>query len=241
MEDGIELSVVVPAYNESVRMVESLQGILDYLRPTVTRVEIVVVDDGSTDDTRTKIAEFSERSPEIRIVAYDRNRGKGYAVRQGMLASKGRRVIISDADLSAPIEDLPLLENALERGCEIAVGSRALPGSVLTHRQPRYRELGGKVLNLAIRLLAVPGIHDTQCGFKLFDGEAARRIFSKCTLDGWGFDVEVLYLARRMGYRVAEVPVHWAHREGSKVRPFADGVKILLDLVRIRLRRYDLE
>jgi dolichyl-phosphate beta-glucosyltransferase len=243
MNEEMKLTVVIPAFDESGRIEDSLDRVLSYLRGADSvkdGFEIIVVDDGSTDETRGRIAAMAERNPEIRIVAYDENQGKGYAVRQGILASKGKCVLISDADLSAPIEDLPLLTDALEHGFDIAVGSRAMPGSVLTERQPRYRELGGKALNLPIRLLAVPGIHDTQCGFKLFRGDAARRIFAKCTLNRYSFDVEALYLARKMGCSMAEVPIHWGHREGSKVRPFADGFKILLDLARLRLRKYDL-
>ena len=243
MEKATNLSVVIPAYNESARIAESLDRILAYLRgdwPGKAGFEIIVVDDGSTDDTRALVTAAAEANPKVRVVAYDDNRGKGYAVREGVLASTGDRVLFSDADLSAPIEDLPLLEAALEQGFDIAIGSRALPGSILTTRQPLYRELGGKALNLAIRALAVPGIHDTQCGFKLFRGDAARRIFGKCTLCRWSFDVEALYLARRMGYRIAEVPIHWGHKEGSKVHPFSDGLKILADLAHIRLRRYEL-
>ena len=239
----MELTVVMPAFDESGRIEDSLSRVLGYLRGADSikgEFEIIVVDDGSTDETRARVTAMAERNQEIHIVAYNENQGKGYAVRQGVLASKGKNVLISDADLSAPIEDLPLLVQALERGADIAVGSRALPGSVLTERQPRYRELGGKALNLPIRLLAVPGIHDTQCGFKLFQGDAARRIFAKCMLNRYSFDVEALYLARRMGYSIAETPIHWGHREGSKVRPFADGLRILFDLARLRLRRYDL-
>ena len=132
------------------------------------------------------------------------------------------------------------MKSEIDRGYDIAVGSRAVPGSVLNVHQPKYRELGGKALNLAIRLLAVPGIHDTQCGFKLFDGDKARFIFSKCRLEGFSFDIEVLYLARKLGFLIAETPVHWSHREGSKVKPFSDGCKVLWDVVKLRFSRYDL-
>lgn len=242
MDNRPALSVVIPAYNEAQRIGDSLCHILEYLRGIgCGGFEILVVDDGSRDSTRAQVEEVARANSEVRLLAYDHNRGKGYAVRLGMLAATGNRVLLSDADLSTPIEDLPILEDALDSGADIAVGSRAVRGSVRTVHQPRYRELGGKLLNAAIRLLAVPGIYDTQCGFKLFRGEAARRIFSKCVLNGFSFDVEALYVARLMGYCLAEVPVHWAHREGSKVRPFLDGFRILRDVAGLRLRKYSLD
>jgi dolichyl-phosphate beta-glucosyltransferase len=239
-ERPIYLSVIVPAYNEETRMRSSLQAIEDYLRGLGRSYEILPVNDGSTDGTLSAMREYAAGSDSVRVITYERNAGKGCAVRRGMMESRGEFGMFTDTDLSAPIDELPKLFLAIEQGNDIAIGSRAVRGSVRIKHQPFYRELGGKGLNLVIRALAVPGIHDTQCGFKLFKGELARRIFSRCFLDGWGFDVEVLYLARRLGYRIAEVPVVWSHAEGSKIHPFRAGLQVIRDLIRIRTHDYSL-
>jgi dolichyl-phosphate beta-glucosyltransferase len=238
VESEIELSVVVPAFNESARIGASLQKICRYLSAKGMGFEIIVVDDGSTDDTAEKVRTAAAGDCAIRLVSYAPNRGKGRAVKTGMLTSRGRRVLMTDADLSAPIEDLHLLSDAMEDGCEVAIGSRGHKDSIITTHQPLYRELGGKMVGLAIRTLAVRGIKDSQCGFKLFDGDFARRLFEKSVIDGYACDVEALYLAARMGGRIREVAIHWGHCEGSKVRPFADAIGILGDICRILLTRY---
>lgn len=230
------LSLVIPMYNEVGRMAPAFGVVRAYLDASGQPYEIIAVDDGSTDGTSEALAAL----PDVRAISYKPNRGKGYAVRQGMLASKGDLVAFSDVDLSAPIEELGKLMAAIESGADVAIGSRGLKGSQLGVHQPRFRELGGKSLNLVIQALAVPGIRDTQCGFKLFRGDVARRIFEQCILDGWGFDVEVLYLARRMGYQIAEVPVRWNHSADSRIRPLQAGLQVLKDLFRIRVHRYKL-
>lgn len=230
------LSIVIPMYNEKPRIASSVETIRAYLETLQMPYEIIVVDDGSTDGSAAALADV----PDVCVISYQPNRGKGNAVRQGMLAAKGDLVAFSDVDLSAPIEELRKLLDAIESGADIAIGSRALPASQLVVHQPKYRELGGKMLNLVIRALSVKGIHDTQCGFKLFRGEVARRLFAQCILDGWGFDVEVLYLAQRMGYRIAEVPVKWAHSPDSRIHPFRAGLQVIKDLFRIRLHRYQI-
>lgn len=237
MTDGAPyLSLIIPAYNECDRIAATVERVREFLESQGRIYEIIVVDDGSADHT-------SEAVPTegcIKTISYQSNRGKGYAVRQGILASRGEYVAFSDADLSAPIEELPKLFDALKSSADIAIGSRAMVKSELLIRQPLYRELGGKTLNLIIQMLAVPGIRDTQCGFKLFRGDAARRIFNECILDGWGFDVEALYLARKLGYSIAEIPVKWSHDADSKISPFRAGLQVLKDLLRIRLHRYQL-
>jgi len=229
------LSLIIPAYNEAKRIAASVSTVREFLDTLGRPYEIIAVDDGSTDATAAVLADMRD----VRTISYQPNRGKGCAVRQGVLASRGEYVAFSDADLSAPIDELGKLFAAIESGADVAIGSRALRGSQLLVHQPRYRELGGKALNLVIRLLAVRGIMDTQCGFKLFVGDVARRLFARCIIDGWAFDVEALYLARRMGCRVAEVPVRWSHSADSRIRPFRAGLQVLRDTVRIRFHRYD--
>lgn len=232
------LSLIIPAYNEQDRIVSSLADVRVYLSSLDKPYEIIVVDDGSSDDTTRVVNEQAAGDDRVKVITHTPNRGKGYAVRLGMLASQGEYAAFSDADLSTPIEELQKLFTAMEHGSDIAIGSRALKDSQLVVHQPLYRELGGKALNLVIRLFTVHGIHDTQCGFKLFKGNAAYRIFDQCILNGWGFDVEVLYLARKMGYSVAEIPVRWAHAGASKIHPFQAGLQVLKDIARIRMHRY---
>ncbi len=228
------LSLIIPAYNEAKRIAETVEIVRAYLGSLGEPYEIIVVDDGCTDATR----EILSGIPDIEVISYHPNRGKGHAVRQGMLASKGDYAAFTDVDLSAPIDELAKLFAAVHAGADVAIGSRAMGGSQLLVRQPRYRELGGKMLNLAIQLLAVPGIHDTQCGLKLFAGDLARRVFAQCVLNGWGFDVEALYLARRLGGRIAEVPVRWSHDADTRIRPLRAGLQVIRDTIRIRLHKY---
>ncbi len=228
------LSLIIPAYNEAKRIAETVATVRDYLDLMGKPYEIIVVDDGSTDSTAEVLSEISD----IEVISYQPNHGKGYAVRQGMLASHGDYAAFTDVDLSAPIDELSKLFESIESGAGVAICSRAVAGSRLLVHQPHYRELGGKMLNLFIQLFAVPGIKDTQCGFKLFVGDAARRVFAKCILDGWGFDIEALYLARKMGFKVAEVPTRWSHDADSRIRPMRAGLQVIRDTIRIRLHRY---
>ncbi|MBI3721250.1 MAG: glycosyltransferase family 2 protein [Fimbriimonas ginsengisoli] len=231
---GIDLSLVIPAYNEERRLPGSLRRVLAYLEQQRLSYELIVVDDGSRDGTRDLVAAFAREDPHVRLVQYGGNRGKGYAVRRGMLEAGGARVLMSDADLSTPIEEYEKLALALERGAEIAIGSRALPDSNLAVRQPFLREMLGRTFNAVVRLLAVPGIHDTQCGFKLFTQEAARDVFSVLTVDRWCFDVEALLVARKMGYQIAEIPVTWIDEPNTKVNVLRDLARTGIDLARIR-------
>ncbi|MDO8588691.1 MAG: glycosyltransferase family 2 protein [Armatimonadota bacterium] len=236
----MNLSVVIPAYNERVRIEDTLRSVQTYLSESGRSYEILVVNDGSTDGTLDVLRRLDSEISGLKVLSYEQNMGKGYAVRQGMLAASGELALLSDADLASPIEELPRLDAALSKGADVAVGSRAVTGSVREVHQSFIRETGGRALNLIIQALAVPGIMDTQCGFKLFRRECAQAVFPQCFLNGFGFDVEVLYLARRLGFKLIETPIRWAHKEGSKVSPVIDGLRIIADLFRIRLHKYDL-
>lgn len=249
---SVDLTVVIPAYNEERRLAPTLAAIRAYLEDGAhpvdgahsgegaeggdrTRWELIVVDDGSTDGTLDIAADAEAADPRVRLVHCDRNRGKGHALRLGVLASRGDRVLITDADLATPIEELECLDKALADGHAAAIGSRAGAGATIEAHQHRLRELLGRTGNFLIRTVAVPGVRDTQCGFKLFDGDRAREAFAASRLRGWGIDVEILQYFRRLGWPVAEVPVRWAHQEGSKVRPF-DYVKVLAELASLKAR-----
>ncbi|MER5518502.1 dolichyl-phosphate beta-glucosyltransferase [Streptomyces sp. NPDC002763] len=234
--ETVDLSVVIPAYNEEGRLGPTLDAVTRYLADNESRFgtwEVIVSDDGSTDGTR-EVAALGH--PQVRLVTAERNRGKGNALRLGVAASGGRRVLVTDADLAAPIEELERLDKALSEGNAAAIGSRAVAGAEISDHQHRLRELLGRAGNLLIRATAVPGIKDTQCGFKLFDGDRAREAFADSRLDGWGIDVEVLQHLHRGGGSIAEVPVRWSHQPGSKVGPLAYP-RVLADLARLRLRR----
>lgn len=227
-----ELSVVLPAFNEAQRLGPSLERILGYLEARGLPFEVIVVDDGSADATAAVAERFVDRG--VTVIRMTPNRGKGAALRAGVAATAGRRVLLSDADLSTPIEDVERLESELAANA-VVLGSRALAASRITRRQPAHRELMGKVFNRIIRLLGVTGIHDTQCGFKLLDGDAARALFAELTIDRFAYDVELVWLARRRGHRVAEVGVTWHDSPASKVHPLRDASRMLWDVLRFRL------
>ncbi len=232
----LDLTVVVPAYNEEERLGPTLAAITGHLQENEDRWgtwEVVVVDDGSTDGTRDLVTGLAD--PRVQLVTSPRNRGKGHALRLGVAASRGARVLVTDADLAAPIEELEVLDEALTEGHAAAIGSRSVPGATIEHHQHRVRELLGRAGNLLIRRVAVPGIRDTQCGFKLFDGDRARTAFAASRLNGWGIDVEVLQHFRRADWPVAEIPVRWAHQSGSKVRPL-DYARVLAELAALKAR-----
>lgn len=235
MSETPALSIVIPAYNEERRIGSTLVSVAEYCDRAAEPYEVIVVDDGSRDRTAELVATAARRHPAIRLLALAANAGKGAAVRAGVLASRGREVLFSDADLSTPIHELPRLRAALGQGFDVAIGSRALEGA--TRRQPLFRRLQGRAFHAIVRTLgfaAVTAIRDTQCGFKLFRGDLGRALFAELSLGGFAFDVELLELAHRHA-RIAEVPVAWTHMAGSKVRPGIDALKMLADLVRVRL------
>jgi dolichyl-phosphate beta-glucosyltransferase len=223
-----EISVVIPAFNEAARLPRTLERVAAFLRAWGGTHEVLVADDGSTDDTARRAREAGAT-----VLRDERNRGKGHAVRRGMLAARGRRRLMTDADLSTPIEELERFLKTMDEGYDVVIGSRALPASTIEVHQPWYRENMGRVYNLFVRALALPGLHDTQCGFKLWSAPAARDAFTAARLDGFSFDVEALYLARKRGYRIAEVPVVWRNDAASRVG-LGGGSLAFPDLLKIR-------
>jgi dolichyl-phosphate beta-glucosyltransferase len=225
------LSVVIPAYNEALRLPATLDRVHAHLAARGVAHEILVVDDGSSDAT----SEVARAAGDlVRVLRHEPNRGKGYAVRRGMLAATGERRLMTDADLSTPIEELAKLEAEIDRGFDIAIGSRAVAGARIEVHQPAYREAMGRLFNLLVQALLLPGLADTQCGFKLFTAAAAETSFAACRLDGFSFDVEALYVARRRGLRVAEVPIVWRNDAATRVG-LGGGGAAFADLLRIRL------
>lgn len=235
MGDKPELSVVIPAYNENERIGPTLQAISSALKARGVSYEIIVVSDGSTDETESIVRNYANNDSRIRLVGYSPNRGKGFAVRTGMLEARAEDVLFSDADLATPIEELEKLVEAAKSGYDVVIGSRALKDSVIIGWRPWYRVLSGKVFNRLIRSLAVPGIRDTQCGFKYFKGGSAVKIFSLARLNGYGFDVEAIYIARKLGYRVAEIAVQWDNSPTTKVSVLRHTLPMLLEVLRVRV------
>jgi len=226
------LSIILPAHNEQDRLPDSLTRILAFLAAQSLEAEVIVVENGSTDRTAEVAEAFAHRHPSLRVLREAR-RGKGLAVRRGILAATGDYRFICDVDLSMPIDQVPrFLPPALVE-VPIAIASREAPGAI-RYSEPPHRHWVGRGFNLLVRLLAVPGLQDTQCGFKCFRADAAEELFRLQVLDGWTFDVEVLFLARRRGYRVVEIPIPWYYAPGSRVRLARDSVAMLTDLLRIR-------
>lgn len=233
---GRSISIIIPAYNEEKRLPATLEKIAAYLdRYEWTFTEVLVVDDGSRDGTAAMAERFAESHPNVRVLRNPGNRGKGYSVRHGMLEAKGEWALFSDADLSAPIEELDKLWPAVANGAaQVAIGSRALNRKLIGVHQSAFREYGGRVFNLVLRAITGLPFWDTQCGFKLFQASAAREIFRRQRAEGFGFDAEVLFIARRLGCRIVEVPVRWNHVEGTKMRLFSDTLRMVADLVAVR-------
>jgi dolichyl-phosphate beta-glucosyltransferase len=231
------LSIVIPAYNEEQRLPATLDKILWYLlRSPVPVKEILVVDDGSRDGTAALVRKLAENNAMLRLVSNPGNRGKGYAVRNGMLSAEGDWILSTDADLSAPIAEVEkLIESARRENAVVAIGSRALNRKLVKVHQPLMRELSGRAFNVAMRMVTGLPFRDTQCGFKLFRKDAAQQIFSRQIEDGFSFDVEDLLIAQKLGLKSIEVPVEWSNVEGTKVS-LSQGMKSFADLIRIRAR-----
>ena len=227
---------MIPAYNEEKRLPGSLEAVTGYLAKSAPRFrEVIVVDNGSSDGTAGVVERFAASHGEVRLLKNPGNRGKGFSVRHGMLEARGDWVLFSDADLSAPIEEVARLEAAASAGgAAVAIGSRALDRSLIGIHQSVFREYAGRVFNLAMRLLTGLPFWDTQCGFKLFRRDAAQQVFRRQQIERFGFDAEVLFIARLLKYRIVEVPVRWSHSEGTKVSMTADSLTMFADLFRIR-------
>ncbi|HKS73950.1 MAG TPA: dolichyl-phosphate beta-glucosyltransferase [Terriglobales bacterium] len=227
-------SIVIPAYNESARIAESLDKILQYANTRRWDIEIIVVDDGSSDSTPDIVRDRAAENPCLHLIANPGNRGKGYSVRNGMLHAQGEILLFSDADLSSPIEEFDNLLAAIAQGADVAIGSRWVNADLQTEKQPIHRQLFGRLFNLALRLTLGLKFKDTQCGFKAFTRPSAQAVFPRQTIERWGFDPELIYLAQRLGFRVVEVPVAWAHREGTRINPLRDGIRMLGEMLEIR-------
>jgi dolichyl-phosphate beta-glucosyltransferase len=230
------ISIVIPAYNEESRIQPTLEKVSAYCKDRFRDFEIIVVDDGSTDNTLSVVKNLGQHLENINLMHYPKNAGKGFAVRKGVLSSRGDLLLISDADLSTPIEELEKLISYIHADSyDIAIGSRGLKESDILLKQPWYREMMGKTFNIFVRMVAISGIKDTQCGFKLFRGDIARDLFKRCSIDGFSFDVEVLYLAKNAGHKIKEVPVRWVNSPSSKVELIRDPLVMLLELLKIRI------
>jgi glycosyltransferase involved in cell wall biosynthesis len=227
-------SIILPAFNEGSRIGPGLEKALAYVRQQGWVVEIIVVNDGSRDDTADVVRGFMAQAPELRLVENPGNHGKGYSVRNGMLHARGQVLLFSDADFSSPVEEASKLIAALDAGADVAFGSRWLLAETQTKRQSLLRQFVGRAYNLLMRLTLGLPYKDTQCGFKAFTRQAAEVIFTRQQIEGWGFDPEILYIARKFKLKLTEVPVEWANDDRSKVNPLVDGVKMFFELLRIR-------
>jgi glycosyltransferase involved in cell wall biosynthesis len=227
-------SIIIPAYNESARLGTTLDRVLNYVSSEQWDAEIIVVNDGSRDSTPDLVREYAKRHSCLRLLENPGNRGKGYSVRNGMLNASGELLLFSDADLSSPIEEAPKLFAAIHGGADVAIGSRWLRPELQTQRQSPLRQFYGRAFNVALRILLGLNLKDTQCGFKAFTRDAAKKIFPEQQIERWGFDPELLYLARRLKMKIAEVPVAWAHVEGTRISPLRDGLRMFGEVLKIR-------
>jgi dolichyl-phosphate beta-glucosyltransferase len=228
-----QISVIIPAYNEESRLPATLDSVYQYLSQRYPEFEILVVDDGSLDRTVDIVESYAKTHPRVRVLSYQPNQGKGHAIRTGILSASGELLLINDADGSSPIEEVERLEAAIRSGANIAIGSRAKPDQNRRVEALAYRKFVGNTFNAIVQKLLLPGIYDTQCGFKLFEAKVGRDLFSVATINGFGFDVEILYIARLRGYKISEIAINWHNVEGSKVNVLIDSPKMLLDVLTI--------
>lgn len=236
MKPRPDLSVVVPAFNEEARLGPTVREYLAYCRWTARRTELIVVDDGSVDRTSAVVNALETEYPEVRLIRLAENHGKGHAVRSGVVNAQGKLVLFADADGATPLSEIERLEAAIEAGADVAIGSRALQDDKVKVNARLHRRLIGRIFHGLVEMLTVSGVKDTQCGFKLFRGPVAHDLFSRMRIRGFSFDVELLMMAQRRGYRIVEVPVNWTHQPGSKVNLVTDSARMLRDLFVIRGR-----
>lgn len=235
----MKISVVIPAYNEENHIFSTINKILQYLEQNYFQHEIIVVDNGSTDNTFVLLEKTFGSDRRIKIKRLNLNMGKGYAVKTGVLEAYGEIIYFTDADLSTPIEEMSKMVKIMQTGgYDIVIGSRAVKGAKILVHQPFYREYLGKLFNKIVKLLLSLNFNDTQCGAKLFKKDVAKKIFSLSKINGFAFDVEILYIAKLFGYKIKEIPIVWRHFKDSKVRLLYDGIKMLIDVVRIRFTQY---
>ena len=232
---NLKVSVIVPAYNEERRITPTLNDIISFLEKRKEQYEIIVVDDGSKDQTSSIVNAIRQNNPRVSLLKFNNNHGKGFAVRAGMLKAQGQYLIFTDADGATPFQEINRLEQALHNGADIAIGSRAIPSEDTQVSARFHRKYLGRIFNLMVNFILLPKVADTQCGFKLFKRNAADQVFSRQQLEGFSFDVEVLYIARKLGFVTVEVPVNWTNIAGSKVNVIIDGLKMFLDLIYIKL------
>lgn len=230
------LSIIIPAYNEEKRLLPALDKISAYLSRQNYPYEIIVVDDGSKDNTLLLTNNFARDHKHITVLTNGQNKGKGYSVRQGMLSANGEYIFFTDADLSTPIEELERCLPYLNDSYDVVIGSRSLPDSDIIIHQPWYREKMGKMFNFMVNILLLKGIIDTQCGFKGFKKEAVKKVFNKCSIDGFSFDVEALYLANKYNFKIKEVPIQWENSTLSKVSPIKHSIQMFKDLLGIKIK-----
>jgi dolichyl-phosphate beta-glucosyltransferase len=228
----MEISIVIPAYNEEKRIGPSLQKIIDYTASHFDDYEIIVIDDGSIDSTRDIVLQYEKSN--VRLLMNDINRGKGFSVKKGILQARYTLTLMTDSDLATPIEELLKFTNYINNTCDIVIASRNLRESNIKVKQPVFRQIMGKTFPLIVNLLVLKGLKDTQCGFKLFKTDIAKKVVGMQTFDRFCFDVEILFIAHKLGYKIREAPVVWIDKEGSTVNTFSDGLKMLVDLFRIK-------
>lgn len=232
--DNLSYSIIIPAYNESQRIAASLDKIIAYTTEQHWMTEILVVNDGSRDNTAEIVREYAKSHPQVRLIENLGNRGKGYTVRNGMSQATGEILLFTDADLSSPIHESRKLFAAIQAGADVAIGSRWLQAELQSERQPFHRQVFGRIFNLLLRMILGLKYKDTQCGFKAFTRKAAQTLFPRQRIERWGFDPELLFLSLKYGLNITEVPVEWAHDDRSKINPVVDGFKMFTEMLRVR-------
>jgi glycosyltransferase involved in cell wall biosynthesis len=235
MRSALQLSIVIPAYNEAKRILRTLETLHKYLEDNRWKAEVIVVNDGSSDETAAIVQSYRSQWNALRLIENEGNRGKGFSVRNGALVAQGEVILFTDADLSSPITEAPKLIDPIASGvCDVTFGSRAVDRSLIGVHQSPFRETSGRIFNLFVKALTGLPFKDTQCGFKAFHHDAAGPVFKRQTILGFGFDPEILYIAKKRGLRLREIPVRWDHAEGTKVRFLRDSCRMFSDLLRIR-------